>query len=151
MVSDEGYTMDPAEIAPVQTLKERTPSTVGDLRKMLGFLSYYRSYIPNFSRIAQPLYQLLTVREKGSGGSGMVSRKGKPIQQRKESSLTSQTPIEWTQTHQVILSNLLDHLAKPPVLVFPDFTQPFVLHCDASQEGLGAILYQRQNGKMVVM
>lgn len=51
-VTGEGYTMDPAETAPVKALKERMPATVGDLHQMLGFLSYYRSYIPNFSRVA---------------------------------------------------------------------------------------------------
>lgn len=60
MVTGEGYTMDPAEIAPVMALKERTPTTVGGLRQMLGFLSYYHSFIPNFARIAKPLYDLLT-------------------------------------------------------------------------------------------
>ncbi len=39
VVSGEGYTMDPAEVAPVLALKERVPTTVGDLRRMLGFLS----------------------------------------------------------------------------------------------------------------
>lgn len=151
MVFGEGYTMDPAEIAPVQALKEWMPSTVGDLRKMLGFLSYYCSYIPNFSCITQPLYQLLTAKENGSSGSEMVVIEEKPTQKRKEGNLASWTHTVWKQTHQATFSNLIDHLAKPPILGFPDYTQSFVLHCNASQEGLGAVLYQRQNGKMVVI
>ncbi|KAK2908200.1 hypothetical protein Q8A73_009273 [Channa argus] len=38
-----------------------------------------------------------------------------------------------------------------PVLGYPDFEQPFTLHCDASQEGLGAVLYQKQQGKLAVV
>lgn len=64
LVSKSGYCMDPAEMAPVQALKNRRPGTVGEVRKVLGFLSYYRQYIPNFSCIAKPLYSLLSTEKK---------------------------------------------------------------------------------------
>ena len=38
-----------------------------------------------------------------------------------------------------------------PILAYPDFQLPFVIEVDASVEGLGAILSQRQCGKMVVI
>ena len=46
---------------------------------------------------------------------------------------------------------MLDHIVSPPILGYPDFSKSFVLHTDASQEGLGAVLYQKQDGKMRVI
>ena len=37
-------------------------------------------------------------------------------------------------------------LSTPPVLAYADFSKPFVIHTDASREGLGAVLYKEQNG-----
>lgn len=53
--------MDPVEVAPVKALKDKTPTTVCDLCQMLGFLSYYRPFIPNFSCMAKLLYNPLAV------------------------------------------------------------------------------------------
>ncbi len=36
-------------------------------------------------------------------------------------------------------------------MAYPDFKKPYVLHVDASEEGLGAVLYQRQGGKLRVV
>ena len=36
----------------------------------------------------------------------------------------------------------MDHLTSPPILGFPDYDKPFVLRTDASQDGLGSVLYQ---------
>jgi hypothetical protein len=63
--------------------------------------------------------------------------------------LPPQTPIQWTNSHQEMLHQLIDAPTKPPVLGYPDFTQTFVLHYDTSQVDLGAVVYQRQQGKML--
>lgn len=150
IVTKDGYTMDPAELAPVQALKERKPTTVGDLRKILGFLSYYRQYVPSFSRTAKPLYSLLAV-EKTKGGQLKEKGKSKAVGRKKTEQLPSSKPITWTADHQKVLCQLIEFLLHPPLLGYPQFEDPFIMHCDASQEGLGAVLYQRQKGKLVVI
>ena len=47
------------------TLKDSKPSTVGEVRKLLGLLGYYRRYIQDFARIAHPLFQLLQAASEG--------------------------------------------------------------------------------------
>lgn len=54
LVSAGGVRIDPRDINAVLTLREKTPNTVGEVWKLLGFLSY-RTYIQDFSRIAKPI------------------------------------------------------------------------------------------------
>ncbi len=63
----------------------------------------------------------------------------------------SQKPILWLEHHHQRLEKLIDCLAEPPILEFPDFSKTFILHTDASNLGLGAVLYQRQEGKLRVI
>ncbi|MES9882681.1 MAG: reverse transcriptase domain-containing protein, partial [Sedimenticola sp.] len=148
LVSKDGYRMDPVDIEPVLKLKEKTINTVGDLRQLLGFLGYYRRYIPDFSRRAKSLYDLLTTE------STTAKVKLKPSKRRRANNgqVPSSQKVCWTNDHQTVLNELVDCLTVRPVIGYPDFERPFSLHVDASQIGLGAVLYQQQpNGKQAVI
>lgn len=54
-------------------------------------------------------------------------------------------------TKQAALEELVGHLSYPPIMAYPDFSKAFILHTDASGDGLGAVLYQKQNGVMRVV
>ena len=53
--------MDPKDKDAILQLKDRSPKTIAELhvRQFLGFIGYFRKYIPNFSRRAKTLYDLL--------------------------------------------------------------------------------------------
>jgi len=57
--------------------------------------------------------------------------------------LTKQTvPFQWTTNCQNSFEHLKCQPTSPPVLAYPDFSLTFVLHIDASDDGLGAVLEQ---------
>lgn len=58
--------MDLKDHEAMQSLKKKTPQTLDDIKHILGFLSYYCSFIEDFSRIAIPVYELLKVKQDAS-------------------------------------------------------------------------------------
>jgi hypothetical protein len=42
------------------------------------------------------------------------------------------------------MDQVIEKLTSPPILAYTDYTLPFILHTDASNAGLGAVLYQEQ-------
>ena len=136
--------MDPENINAVASLKNNTPHTIGDLRKMLGLLSYYRRYVPNFARKAKPLYDLVT--QAATTDPCHDQEKGNKNTRKK-----GQVPSSATEIHQTVLEELIDHLITPPVMAYPDYQKPYIVHTDASKDGLGAVLYQEQEETMRVI
>lgn len=133
VVSADGHRPDPSNVDAVKSLKHIQPQTVGDVRKLLGLLGYHRQYIQDFSILAKPLYELLTLPTT-------------PKRSTRKGNLTSSTPVTWTENQSDALNRLIDYLLSAPILAYPDFSKPFVLYTDASKDGLGAALYQEQEG-----
>ena len=131
LISEAGYRPDPENTEALEKCKEPI-ETVGELRALLGFLGYYRTYIKDFSRKLKPVYDLLQTKE----GSKKMN---------------SKTKVEWTAEHQKAINDVIDYLRSPEVIAYPDYELPFVVHCDASELGLGAVLYQRKDDKLRIV
>ena len=151
LVTSEGHCIDPKDKEAVLHLKEKKPGTVGEVRKLMGFIGYFRTYISDFSRRAAPIYDLLQKKDESTSIQSKPKKRGK-VRKIKNGQLPSNLKVEWTDKHQGILEELIDCLVQSPVMVYPDFQAPFSLHIDASHQGLGAVLYQKQStGKQGVV
>lgn len=115
--SEAGALPNPSNTACVQTFP--VPRTVRQVQSFLGLANYYRKFIPNFSKIAEPINKLL--------------RKN--------------TKFCWTPECNQAFSELKSKLINPPLLIYPDFSKPFTLTTDASNVALGAVLSQGEKGQ----
>ena len=102
-------------------VKKKSPENEKELRTWLGIVSYYRSFIPQFSNFCAPLYALTH----------------------------NDVPFKWTE--KAILQQLIKYLVTEPIIMHPNFDFRFMLHTDASFEGLGAAPSQDINGKEQVI
>ena len=100
--------------------------------------------------MAKPIYDLLKYDSKCPPGKKQQPKE-KCRSKKKTHQVPSSTRVSWSDEHQSALNVLIDCLTSPPVMAYPDYKIPFVLHTDASQEGLGAVLYQKQQGRMCVI
>ena len=54
--------------------------------------------------------------------------------------LTKKGAFRWTKQAQGVFDRLKEVMSTCLVLALPDFSQPFVLECDASRLGIGSVL-----------
>ncbi len=130
----------------VTSLKHKIPATISEVRQLVGLLGYYRRFIPNFSKIARPIYALLT----GQDGDNKPNIRTK-MTKKTNGPLPSTTKIVLRREHQAALEDLIRHIIHPPIMAYPDFNLPYIVHTDTSEKGLGAVLYQQQGGQMRVI
>jgi hypothetical protein len=114
-VSSEGIKPDPGKTEVIR--KWEIPRCVRDVRSFMGICGYYRRFVEKFADIARPLYRL-TEKEVG---------------------------FMWNEEAQQAFILLKERLCEAPVLAYPDISRPFILDCDASNEGLGAVLSQKND------
>ena len=131
VVSGKGISTNPKKIEAVS--KWPTLKTVYDVRSFLGFVGYYRRFIKNFSRITKLIREVITGLENQSKRSA------------------KKTYIEWSDAADVAFEHLKAMCVSTPILAYPDYQLPFTLHTDSSTDGLGAVLYQKQDGKLRVI
>ena len=53
--------------------------------------------------------------------------------------------VEWNEEYQIAFEHLKHLCSQTPLLAYANYQKPFKLHTNASEHGLGAVLYQKQD------
>lgn len=99
--------------------KAPIPKTVKQVRQFNGLAGYFRRFIPNFSRVMAPLYELTK----------------------------NDTTWEWNERHDEARDYIVKHLSTAPTLTLFQEDAPIELYTDASSIGYGAVLVQTFAGR----
>ena len=119
-----GYWITREGILPIKKkieaiLKIARPTSRKELRSFIGSINYYRDMWKRRSEILAPLTKL-------------TSEKTKWL---------------WNDKHQKAFEQIKKVLSREVLLAYPDFSKPFVIHTDASDYQLGAVI--SQDGKPI--
>ncbi|GKG03686.1 putative reverse transcriptase domain-containing protein, partial [Tanacetum coccineum] len=99
------------------------PKTPTEIRQFLGLGGYYRRFIEGFSKIAKSLTRLTQKRIK----------------------------FDWGEKEENAFELIKQKLCSAPILALPEGSEDFVVYCDASHKGLGAMLMQREKVRPMLL
>ncbi|GJY29634.1 putative reverse transcriptase domain-containing protein [Tanacetum coccineum] len=114
VIDNKGIHVDPAKIESVKDWA--SPKSPTEIRQFLGLAGYYRRFIEGFSKIAKPMTKLTQKKVK----------------------------FEWGDKQEAAFQLLKQKLCSAPILALPEGSEDFIVYCDASKKGLGAVLMQRE-------
>ncbi|GJU58437.1 putative reverse transcriptase domain-containing protein [Tanacetum coccineum] len=114
VINNKGVHVDPAKVEAIRNWS--APTTPTEVRQFLGLAGYYRRFIEGFSLISKPLTKLTQKNKK----------------------------YEWGTEEDEAFQTLKQKLCSAPILALPEGTKNFVVYCDASHKGYGAVLMQRE-------
>ena len=118
-VSREGIAMDPDKVKAI--LEWPNCTNVRDIRKLMGFIGFYRQYIPNIGELTKKLTELIKKDVK----------------------------FVWTEEHTSVLNKIKELFKNGAILMYPNFDKKFTLKTDASKYAIGAVLEQEDDkGRM---
>lgn len=113
IVNEAGINTNPEKVSAI--VNYPVPKNVKDVRRLLGMATWYSRFVHNFASITSPITNLLK---------------------------KTKTKFVWTDEADSAFNMLKTTLISAPVLATPDFSKPFIMHCDASDFGVGAVLIQ---------
>ena len=99
------------------------PQTYTTMKSFLGCCNVYRRFVRGFATISSPLSDML----------------------KKDSQTDWDQPIVPTEQQQEAFETLKSKLIEPPILALPKPGRPYMVDCDASKYGIGAVLLQQQD------
>ncbi|GKC72192.1 putative reverse transcriptase domain-containing protein [Tanacetum coccineum] len=114
VIDSEGIHVDPAKIELIKDWA--SPKTPTEIRQYLGLDGYYRRFIKGFSRIVRPMTKLTQKRVK----------------------------FDWEEKAEAAFQLLKQRLCSASILALLEGSVNFVVYCDASHKGLGAVLMQKE-------
>ncbi|CAM8938028.1 unnamed protein product [Rhodiola kirilowii] len=120
-ITKKGIEVDKAKVEAIEKLP--IPNNVKNIRSFLGHAGFYRRFIKDFSKIAKPLTNLLC------------------------------TDVEFKITDECVTAfeTLKQSLITAPIIQPPNWSLPFELMCDASDNAIGAVLGQKDDKKLHVI
>ncbi|GJT03244.1 putative reverse transcriptase domain-containing protein [Tanacetum coccineum] len=114
VINSRGIHVDPAKIESIKDWA--SPKTPTEIRQFLGLAGYYRRFIKGFLKIAKSMTKL--------------TQKG--------------VKFDWGEKEENAFQLIKQKLCSAPILALPEGSEDFVVYCDASHKGLGAVLMQRE-------
>ena len=114
IVTPEGVKPNPKKIEAIKSMQR--PTTVTEVRRLIGMVQYYRDLWPKRSHILEPFTAI------SSGKKG--------------------TKIKWTPELEMAFIKVKGMVCQETLLTYPDWSKPFDIHTDASDFQLGAVISQ---------